>query len=155
MSPRLLAPPFTWATAAHKVRKMEDSWNSRNPANMAQAFTIDSFWRSGVEFLSGRAAIETFLERKWACELEYRLIAELWAFGDSRIALRFANEHRDINGRWFRSYGNEHWDVDLDGLIQRRVESFNDHSIEERDRVLRWPLGPRPEDHPELSDFDF
>jgi nuclear transport factor 2 (NTF2) superfamily protein len=155
MSPALPAPPFTWAAAAGKVRTIEDGWNSRNPANVAQAFTIDSFWRSGVEFLSGRAAIETFLQRKWASELEYRLIAELWAFGDSRIALRFANEYHDTNGRWFRSYGNEHWDVDSDGLIQRRIESFNNHRIEQTDRVLRWPLGRRPDDYPELSDFDF
>lgn len=155
MSPRLPAPPFTWDAAATKVRAIEDSWNSRNPTNVALAFTIDSFWRSGVEFLSGRAAIEKFLEKKWASELEYRLIAELWAFGHSRIAVRFANEYRDINGKWFRSYGNEHWDVDSDGLIQRRVESSNNHVIEETDRVLRWPLGPRPEDYPELSDFDF
>jgi len=154
MSPRLPTPPFNWAAAAAKVRFIEDNWNTRKPVNVALGYTIDSFWRSGVEFLSGRAAIEAFLTRKWARELDYRLIAELWAFAGSRIALRFANEYHDANGTWFRSYGNEHWEVDSDGLIQRRIESFNNHSIQEADRVLRWPLGRRPEDHPELSDFD-
>jgi nuclear transport factor 2 (NTF2) superfamily protein len=154
MSPRLQTPPFNGATAAAKVRITENNWNSRAPLGVALGYTIDSFWRSGVEFLSGRSAIEAFLTRKWAKELEYRLIAELWAFTDSKIALRFANEYHDIDGNWYRSYGSEHWDVDSDGLIQRRIESFNDHSIQEADRVLRWPLGPRPDDHPELSDFD-
>jgi uncharacterized protein len=154
MSPRLPAPPFTWAAAARKVRILEDSWNSRKPKQVALGYTIDSFWRSGAEFLSGRAAIEAFLAKKWAKELEYRLIAELWAFFDDRIALRFSNEYHDVDGNWFRSYGNEHWELDADGLIQRRIESFDSHSIQEADRVLRWPLGRRPDDHPELSDFD-
>ncbi|WP_373681170.1 DUF1348 family protein [Bradyrhizobium sp. MOS002] len=154
MSPRLQTPPFNRAAAAAKVRITENNWNSREPLTVALGYTIDSFWRSGAEFLSGRSAIETFLTRKWTRELEYRLIAELWAFTESRIALRFANEYHDIDGKWYRSYGSEHWEVDSDGLIQRRIESFNDHSIQEADRVLRWPLGPRPDDHPELSDFD-
>ncbi|WP_407179862.1 DUF1348 family protein [Bradyrhizobium sp. STM 3562] len=154
MSPRLPAPPFTWTTAANKVRIIEDHWNSQKPAHVALSYTIDSFWRSGVEFLSGRTAIEAFLTSKWSRQLEYRVIAELWAFAGNRIASRFASEYHDIDGNWFRSYGNEHWEIDSDGLIQRRIESFNNQSIKEADRVLRWPIGRRPEDHPELSDFD-
>ncbi len=124
------------------------------PTQVALSYTIDSFWRCGAEFLSGRAAIEAFLICKWSRQLEYRLITELWAFAGNRIASRFASEYRDIDGNWFRSYGNEHWDLESDGLIRRRIESFNDQPITEADRVLRWPLGRRPEEHPELSDFD-
>ncbi|WP_027554407.1 nuclear transport factor 2 family protein [Bradyrhizobium sp. Cp5.3] len=148
-------PPFTQGTAMRKVRVIEDSWNSRDPARVARDYTIDCFWRNCVEFLSGRAAIEVFLARKWAKELDYRLMAELWAFTDNRIAARFACEYRDDGGNWFRAYGNEDWEFDPDGLMQRRMASINEHPIAEADRMFLWPLGPRPDGHPELNDFDF
>ena len=148
-------PPFTWETAKEKVRAIEDSWNTREPARVALGYTIDSFWRSRIRCLSGRAAIEAFLARKWAKQLEYRLINELWAFVDNRMAARFACEYHDDNGKWFRAYGNENWELDPDGLIRRRIASINDHPITEADRILLWPLGRRPDDHPELTDFDF
>jgi nuclear transport factor 2 (NTF2) superfamily protein len=154
MSPRLPVPPFTWEAATKKVRSIEDSWNDREAARVALGYTIDSFWRSGTEFFSGRAAIETFLTLKWRQELEYRVVNEVWAFTDNRIALRYANEYHDGKGNWFRTYGNEHWEVEPDGLIRRRIASFNSHPIIVADRVFRWPLGRRPDDHPELSDFD-
>lgn len=154
MSPRLPVPPFTWEAAITKVRSIEDSWNGHKPVLVALAYTIDSVWRSGIEFVSGRAAIERFLTLKWTRQLEYRVVNEVWAFTGNRIALRYANEYRDANGNWFRTYGNEQWEVEPDGLIRRRITNFNNHPISEADRIFRWPPGRRPDDHPELSDFD-
>lgn len=148
-------PPFTRETAIQKVRLAEDGWNSREPAKVALAYTIDSIWRNRAEFLSGRAAIEAFLARKWSKELDYRLVKELWAFTDNRIAVRFAYEYHDDSGTWFRAYGNENWEFDPDGLMRRRIASINEHPIAEPDRMFFWPLGRRPDDQPELSDFDF
>jgi hypothetical protein len=152
---RLPVPPFTRETAIQKVRLAEDGWNSREPVQVALAYTIDSVWRNRAEFLSGRAAIEAFLARKWAKELDYRLVKELWAFTDNRIAVRFAYEYHDDSGTWFRAYGNENWEFDPDGLMRRRIASINEHPIAEPDRIFFWPIGRRPDDHPELSDFDF
>jgi nuclear transport factor 2 (NTF2) superfamily protein len=146
-------PPFTAETAAEKVRQAEDGWNSRDPARVALAYTPDSHWRNRAEFITGRAAIEAFLTRKWNRELDYRLIKELWAFTGNRIAVRFAYEWRDDSGNWFRSYGNENWEFDEDGLMRRRIASINDAPIAETDRKYHWPLGRRPDDHPGLSDF--
>jgi nuclear transport factor 2 (NTF2) superfamily protein len=137
--------------AARKARMAEDAWNSRDPAKVALAYTAESRWRNRVEFLQGRADIEAFLTRKWARELEYRLIKEVWAFRDNRIAVRFAYEWHDDSGHWFRSYGNENWEFDEDGLMQTRHASINDLPIAETDRKFRWPLGRRPDDHPGLS----
>jgi len=148
-------PPFTAETAAQKVRAAEDAWNTRDPARAALAYTPDSRWRNRAEFLHGRAAIEAFLTRKWNCELDYRLIKELWAFRENRIAVRFAYEWRDDSCQWFRSYGNENWEFDEDGLMRLRIASINDAPIGESDRRYRWPLGPRPVDHPSLSDLGF
>jgi hypothetical protein len=148
-------PPFTRASAIEKVRIAEDNWNTRDPARVATAYTIDSIWRNRAEFLTGRAAIEAFLTRKWAKELDYRLIKELWAFTDNRIAVRFAYEYHDDSGTWFRAYGNENWEFDADGLMRRRIASINEHPIAEKCRTFTWPLGRRPDGHPELSDFDF
>ena len=144
-------PPFNAETAAQKARMAEDAWNSRDPARVALAYTSDSQWRNRSEFLSGRAAIEAFLTRKWAKEQEYRLIKEIWAFHDASIAVRFAYEWRDPDGQWFRSYGNENWQFDVEGLMERRHASINDLAIAEADRKFRWPLGRRPDDHPGLS----
>ena len=146
-------PPFTAHTAATKVRLAEDGWNSRDPERVSLAYTTDSVWRNRAEFLSGRADIVAFLTRKWRRELEYRLIKELWAFGDSRIAVRFAYEWHDNAGDWWRSYGNENWEFDEHGLMRRRVASINDLSISEDARQFRWPIGRRPDDHPGLSDL--
>lgn len=146
-------PPFTRESAIQKVRAAEDGWNSRNPAKVAQAYTTDSVWRNRSEFLQGREAIEAFLTRKWEGEREYRLIKELWAFTDNRIAVRFAYEWCDLEGNWFRSYGNENWEFDEDGLMRWRLASINDLPIKEEDRVMRWPMGTRPDDHPGLSDL--
>jgi hypothetical protein len=146
-------PPFTAESAAQKVRMAEDAWNSRNPAKVALAYTPDSFWRNRSEFLSGRAAIEAFLTRKWNRELEYRLVKELWTFGEDRIAVRFAYEWRDDAGKWFRSYGNENWEFDEAGLMRRRLASINDLPIGERDRKLLWEFGPRPMDYLSLSEL--
>jgi len=146
-------PPFTEQTAAQKVRMAEDAWNSRDPARVALAYTPDSKWRNRAEFLNGRAEIEAFLRRKWARELDYRLIKEVWAFTDNCIAVRFAYEWHDDSGHWFRSYGNENWEFDADGLMQRRFASINDMPIKEQDRKFHWPLGRRPDDHPGLSDL--
>ena len=146
-------PPFTAETAALKARLAEDAWNSRDPAHVALAYTIDSRWRNRSEFLQGRASIETFLAHKWACEIDYRLIKELWAFHENRIAVRFAYEWRDDNGNWFRSYGNENWEFDGEGLMRWRVASINDLPIKVTDRKFHWPLGRRPDDHPSLSDL--
>ena len=146
-------PPFSLETATQKVRMAEDAWNSRDPSRVALAYTEDSRWRNRSEFLHGRAAIEAFLTRKWAAEREYRLVKELWAFRENRIAVRFAYESQDAEGRWSRSYGNENWEFDEHGLMRLRVASINDLAIVESDRLLRWPLGPRPADHASLSDL--
>ncbi|WP_316168904.1 MULTISPECIES: nuclear transport factor 2 family protein [unclassified Bradyrhizobium] len=148
-------PPFTLESAIQKVRLAEDSWNSREPARVALGYTIESVWRNRTEFLSGRAAIEAFLTRKWTKELDYRLVKELWAFTDNRIAVRFAYEYCDEHGNWSRAYGNENWEFDPDGLMRRRLASINEHLIAAADRTFFWPIGRRPDDHPELSDFDF
>jgi nuclear transport factor 2 (NTF2) superfamily protein len=146
-------PPFTAETAARKVRMAEDAWNTRDPARVALAYTRDSRWRNRAELLQGREAIEAFLTRKWNRELDYRLIKELWTFGESRIAVRFAYEWHDDGGQWFRSYGNENWEFDGDGLMRRRLASINDLPIKESERKYRWPLGRRPDDHPSLGDL--
>jgi len=148
-------PPFTPETAAQKVRMAEDAWNTRDPARVALAYTPDSRWRNRAEFINGRAEIEAFLRRKWARELDYRLIKELWATAGNRIAVRFAYEYRDDNGFWFRAYGNENWEFDAGGLMQRRLASINEHPIAEADRTYHWPLGRRPDDHPGLGSFGF
>ncbi len=146
-------PPFSVDTAIEKVRKAEDAWNTRQPQTVALAYTEDSVWRNRAEFLSGRAEIVNFLARKWNRELDYRLIKELWTFRDNRIAVRFAYEWHDDSGNWFRSYGNENWEFAENGLMRRRIASINDLPIGENDRKYRWPLGPRPHDHPSLSDL--
>ena len=146
-------PPFARETAIAKVRMAEDGWNSRDPQRVALAYTIDSTWRNRAEFFSGREAIVAFLERKWAKERDYRLIKELWAFDGARIAVRFAYEWHDEVGDWFRSYGNENWEFDANGLMRRRIASINDLAIAESERKYRWPSGRRPDDHPGLSDL--
>jgi len=144
-------PPFNSETAAQKVRMAEDAWNTRDPARVVLAYTLDTRWRNRVEFLEGRDASHAFLVRKWSRELEYRLIKELWAFAGNRIAVRFAYEWHDDGGQWFRSYGNENWEFDELGLMRLRVASINDLPIAEGDRKYHWPLGRRPDDHPSLS----
>lgn len=146
-------PPFTLETAAQKVRMAEDAWNTRDPGRVVLAYTTDSRWRNRVEFLQGRAAIEAFLTRKWSRELDYRLIKELWAFREDRIAVRFAYEWHDDSGHWYRSFGNENWQFDAHGLMRLRIASINDLPIVETERRFRWPLGRRPDDHPALSDL--
>ena len=146
-------PPFTAETAAQKVRAAEDGWNSRDPARVALAYTPDSVWRNRSEFLTGRADIESFLKQKWQRELDYRLIKELWAHDGNRIAVRFAYEWHDGSGQWYRSYGNENWEFEGNGLMRRRIASINDLPIREEDRKFHWPLGRRPDDHPGLSDL--
>ena len=146
-------PPFSAETAIQKARLAEDSWNSRDPARVALAYTVDSRWRNRAEFVTGREAIEALLMRKWQRELDYRLIKELWAFRENRIAVRFAYEWHDDGGNWFRSYGNENWEFGEDGLMRHRVASINDAPIKETDRKFFWPLGRRPDDHPSLSDL--
>jgi len=146
-------PPFSVDTAAEKVRKAEDAWNTRDPAGVALAYTMESRWRNRAEFLQGRTAIEAFLTRKWSRELDYRLIKELWTFRDNRIAVRFAYEWHDDAGFWFRSYGNENWEFDAHGLMRLRIASINDCPIQESQRKFHWPLGHRPDDHPSLSDL--
>jgi nuclear transport factor 2 (NTF2) superfamily protein len=148
-------PPFTPESAAQKVRQAEDAWNGRDPERVALAYTPDSRWRNRAEFIHGRAEIVAFLRRKWARELEYRLVKELWACHDNRIAVRFAYEWRDDSGAWFRSYGNENWEFDARGLMARRIASINDAPIAEVERRFRWPQGRRPDDHPGLSDLGF
>ncbi|HTR04662.1 MAG TPA: nuclear transport factor 2 family protein [Thermoanaerobaculia bacterium] len=152
-SPRPPLPPFDASTAVQKVRLAEDAWNTRTPEKVALAYTPDSVWRNRAEFISGREAIAAFLKRKWARELDYRLIKELWAFHESRIAVRFAYEWHDDSGSWFRSYGNENWEFDDKGYMRRRIASINDLPIAEPDRKFRWPLGRRPDDHPGLSEL--
>ena len=147
-------PPFTGETALAKVRLAEDAWNSRSPQQVALAYTADSAWRNRAEFLEGRDAIVAFLTRKWARELDYRLIKELWTFDANRIAVRFAYEWHDDSQHWFRSYGNENWEFDDRGLMRRRIASINDLPIAAADRRFHWPApGPRPADHPGLSDL--
>ena len=146
-------PPFTAETAAQKARMAEDAWNGRDPARVALAYTEQSRWRNRAEFFSGRPAIEAFLTRKWAKELEYRLIKEVWAFTGNRIAVRFAYEWHDDSGQWFRSYGNENWAFDEAGLMAERHASINDLPISESERKVHWPLGRRPDGHPGLSDL--
>jgi nuclear transport factor 2 (NTF2) superfamily protein len=148
-------PPFTLESAVQKVRMAEDAWNTRDPARVALAYTPDSSWRNRAEFLQGRAAIEAFLRRKWARELDYRLIKELWAFRENRIAVRFAYEWHDDSGQWFRSYGNENWEFDAEGLMQRRIASINDAAIAAGERKYHWLAGPRPADHASLSELGF
>ena len=148
-----IVPPFTEATAIEKVRLAENAWNSRDPEKVSLAYTPDSRWRNRAEFVTGRAEIVRFLTRKWTKELDYRLIKELWTFAGDRIAVRFAYEWHDDSGTWFRSYGNENWEFDENGLMRRRYASINDLPITEAERKYRWPLGPRPEDHPGLSEL--
>jgi nuclear transport factor 2 (NTF2) superfamily protein len=144
-------PPFTVESAAQKARLAEDTWNTRDPAKVALAYSMDCYWRNRAEFIRGREAIEAFLRRKWIRELEYRLIKEVWAFRDNRIAVRFAYEWHDDSGNWFRSYGNENWEFDDQGLMQWRIASINDLPIKDSERKYRWLLGRRPDDHPSLS----
>ena len=146
-------PPFTRETAVQKVRMAEDGWNSRDPGRVSMAYTVDSQWRNRSEFPQGREQIITFLTRKWQRELEYRLIKELWAFDDNRIAVRFAYEWRDAGHNWFRAYGNENWEFDAHGLMQYRYASINDLAITEAERQFHWPQGRRPDDHPGLSEL--
>ena len=148
-------PPFNAQTAMEKVRLAEDGWNSRDPSRVALAYTPDSMWRNRAEFIDGRSEIEAFLTRKWAKELEYRLVKELWAFDGNRIAVRFAYEYHDDSGNWFRAYGNENWEFEADGLMCRRLASINEHSIAEGERKLLWPLGRRPDSHSSLSELGF
>jgi nuclear transport factor 2 (NTF2) superfamily protein len=146
-------PPFTRETAAQKVRMAEDGWNSRDPQRVALAYTPDTIWRNRHEFPRGREQVIEFLTRKWEREVEYRLIKELWAFDDNRIAVRFAYEWLDHNGQWFRSYGNENWEFDAQGLMHRRFASINDLAIAKSERLFHWPQGRRPDHHPSLSDL--
>jgi uncharacterized protein len=148
-------PPFTLETATQKVRLAEDAWNSRDPARVVLAYTTDSRWRNRAEFLQGHEAIQAFLKRKWDRELDYRLIKEIWAFADNRIAVRFAYEWHDDAGQWFRSYGNENWEFDAHGLMRTRIASINDAPIAGADRKFFWPAGRRPDDHPSLSNLGF
>lgn len=153
MTDRPPLPPFTRETAIQKVRGAEDAWNMRDPERVALAYTEDSRWRNRAEFPVGRAQIVEFLKRKWNREHDYRLIKELWAFGDNRIAVRFAYEFHDDSGQWYRAFGNENWEFDAHGLMAVRHASINDMRILESDRKYHWPLGPRPKDHPGLSDL--
>jgi len=146
-------PPFDRDSAIQKVRLAEDAWNTRDPERVSLAYTVDSVWRNRAEFITGREAIVQFLRRKWARELDYRLIKELWAVSSDRIAVRFAYEWHDDSGHWFRSYGNENWEFDGDGLMRRRYASINDLPISETERKYFWPLGRRPDDHRGLSDL--
>jgi nuclear transport factor 2 (NTF2) superfamily protein len=146
-------PPFTQETAAQKVRMAEDAWNTRDPERVSLAYSVDSQWRNRSEFLTGREAIVLFLRHKWERELDYRLIKELWAYRDNRIAVRFAYEWHDESGHWFRSYGNENWEFEENGLMRRRIASINDVSIAEKDRKYLWLIGRRPDDHPGLSEL--
>jgi uncharacterized protein len=146
-------PPFDAETAAQKARMAENAWNSRDPARVALAYTLDSQWRNRAEFIRGRDAIAVFLTAKWLRELDYRLIKEVWAYCDNRISVRFAYEWHDAAGNWFRSYGNENWEFDEAGLMQVRIASINDLAITDADRKFHWPQWQRPDDHPSLSDL--
>jgi nuclear transport factor 2 (NTF2) superfamily protein len=148
-------PPFTLETATQKVRLAEDAWNTRDPTLVAQAYTVDSRWRNRTRFIEGREAIEAFLKLKWQRELDYRLIKEIWACRENRIAVRFAYEWHDDSGQWYRSYGNENWEFDEAGLMHRRIASINDAPIAESERKYHWPLGRRPGEHPSLSELGF
>jgi nuclear transport factor 2 (NTF2) superfamily protein len=148
-------PPFTRETAIQKVRMAEDAWNSRDPEKVALAYTVDSCWRNRSEFVNGREEIVAFLRRKWTKELDYRLIKELWAFAGNHIAVRFAYEWHDDSGNWLRSYGNENWEFDENGLMRARFASINDLPINETERKYHWALGRRPDDHPGLTDLGF
>lgn len=148
-----LVPPFTREIAIRKARAAEDGWNSRDPERVALAYTVDSQWRNRSEFVTGREQIVAFLRGKWTKELEYRLIKEIWAFDADRIAVRFAYESHDASGQWFRSYGNENWEFDENGLMKRRHASINDLAIKESERLYHWPIGRRPDDHPGLSEL--
>ena len=154
MDQRPPLPPFDRESAIRKVRLAEDGWNSRDPQKVSLAYSIDSSWRNRSEFVTGREAIIQFLTRKWKRELDYRLIKELWAFTENRIAVRFAYEWHDDSGNWFRSYGNENWEFNADGLMQKRYASINDLPIQETERKYHWPLGRRPDGHPGLSQLD-
>lgn len=147
-------PPFTADSAAQKVRLAEDAWNSHDPDRVSLVYTEDTFWRNRGEFPQGRVQVREFLQRKWVKELDYRLIKELWAFSENRIAVRFAYEWHDDAGHWFRSYGNENWQFNPQGLMQRRFASINDVSITQEQRLFFWPLGPRPVDHASLSQLN-
>ena len=153
MSDKPPFPPFTIEAAIQKARMAEDAWNSRDPQRVALAYTVDSLWRNRTEFPRGRTEIIAFLTRKWAREQDYRLIKEVWGCRGNRIAVRFAYEWRDESGQWFRSYGNENWEFDDDGLMQRRFASINDMAIGEDERKYHWPLGSRPADHPGLTEL--
>lgn len=146
-------PPFSLETAVLKVRMAEDAWNTRDPQRVAQGYAVNSRWRNRAEFFHGREAIVEFLRRKWTRELDYRLIKELWAFHEHRIAVRFQYEWRDDSGNWFRAHGNEQWEFDTEGLMRRREASINDVPIRETDRLFRWPQGPRPAEHPGLTEL--
>jgi nuclear transport factor 2 (NTF2) superfamily protein len=146
-------PPFDINSATQKVRLAEDGWNSRDPQKVSLAYTVDSIWRNRTEFIKGREAIVRFLTSKWSKELEYRLIKELWAFRENRIAVRFAYEWHDDSGNWFRSYGNENWQFNADGLMELRIASINDFALAEHERKYQWTLGRRPDDHQGLSDL--
>jgi len=153
MTTQSLVPPFTLETATLKVRKAEDSWNSRDPQKVCLSYTPDCHWRNRSEFVNGRSEIIEFLTRKWNRECEYRLIKELWAFGADKIAVRFAYESQDFSGQWYRSYGNENWAFNDDGVMHHRYASINDLKISESERLYQWPLGPRPQNHPGLSEL--
>ncbi len=146
-------PPFDEAAAIEKIRLAEDAWNGRDPENVALAYTEDCLWRNRAEFVAGREEIVQLLTRKWTRELDYRLIKELWAYTDNRIAVRFAYEFHDDSGQWFRAYGNENWAFDSNGLMYQRIASINEHTINVEDRKFHWPHGRRPDDHPGLSDL--
>jgi len=148
-----LVPPFTRETAILKIRAVEDNWNTRDPERVSRGYSLDCYWRNRAEFIHGRDEVVAFLKRKWAKELDYRLIKELWSFDGNRIAVRFAYESHDDSGQWYRSYGNENWEFDAAGLSKIRHASINDLPIKEAERLFRWPLGRRPDDHPELSDL--
>jgi nuclear transport factor 2 (NTF2) superfamily protein len=153
MQSRPPLPPFTPASAARKVRMAEDAWNTRDPDRVVQVYTEDTRWRNRAEFPVGREQVRAFLQRKWARELDYRLVKELWTCAENRIAVRFAYEWHDDSGQWFRSYGNENWELDAAGFMQRRFASINDLPILEQERKFHWELGPRPEQHPGLSEL--
>jgi nuclear transport factor 2 (NTF2) superfamily protein len=148
-------PPFTLESATQKARMAEDAWNSRDPARVALAYSADSRWRNRAEFLQGRAAIQAFLRRKWDHELDYRLVKEIWAFQENRIAVRFAYEWHDDAGQWYRSFGNENWEFDEHGLMRTRIASINDAPMAASERKFFWPSGRRPDDHPGLSELGF
>ena len=151
--PRPPLPPFSRETASEKIRLAEDGWNSRDPHKVSLAYTTDCQWRNRAEFVTGREEIVQLLTRKWTRELDYRLIKELWAYTENRIAVRFAYEFHDDSGQWFRAYGNENWEFDEEGLMQRRIASINEHPIREDERKFFWPAGRRPDNHPGLSDL--